>query len=174
MTLTVTKPLVLTGMMGSGKSAAGRLLARKTGRPFTDSDAEIEMKTGITIPAVFARDGEPAFRQMEKEAIAHALQNPRIILATGGGAVMDADTRLHLRQNAFCIYLQAAPQTLFDRVKGDTNRPLLQTPDPLETLTRLLADREPFYRMADLTIPTDGKTPQETADAILEQLQKIL
>src|SRR5580692_13029202 len=144
------RSIVLVGMMGVGKSSIGRRLGVRLGVPFVDADAEIETAAGTTIADIFARHGEADFRNGEARVIARLLESGPQVLATGGGAFMNADTRAAMQAKAVSIWLSADFDVLMRRVsKRKSERPLLQTADPAETLRRLLAEREPIYALAD-------------------------
>jgi len=147
------RAVVLVGMMGSGKSSVGRRLAARLGLPFVDADAEIETAAGMTIPEIFAQRGEAEFRDGERRVIARVLTTRApLVLATGGGAFMNAETRARIGDLGVSVWLKAEPDVLMRRVRKRSNRPLLQTADPEGTLRRMLAEREPVYALADLTI----------------------
>jgi shikimate kinase len=147
------RSIVLVGMMGVGKSSVGRRLAARLSIPFVDADSEIEAAAKMTIPEIFARHGEPYFRSGEARVIARLLESGPQVLATGGGAFMNADTRALIRQKGVSVWLHADLDVLLRRTsKRRSDRPLLQTDDPSETLRALLAEREPVYALADLTV----------------------
>ena len=163
--------LFLTGPMGAGKSTIGRQLAKQLKRPFHDSDHEIENRTGVDIPLIFELEGEAGFRKREAVVIDDLTQLPGIILATGGGAILDPQNRRHLADRGTVIYLHASVDQQLKRTGRDRNRPLLQTGDPRGALEALLAKREPLYReIADLEIDTDGRRVQEVVRQILDYL----
>lgn len=138
--------IVLVGLMGAGKTTVGRQLARRLSRPFWDSDHEIEARTGVPIPTIFEIEGEAGFRKRESQVIADLLTADGVVLATGGGAVLDPKNRRCMRQRAWVVYLNVPPQQLFERTRADRNRPLLQVEDPLARLQELHALRDPLYR----------------------------
>ncbi len=147
------RSIVLVGMMGVGKSSVGRRLAARLSIAFVDADAEIEKAAGMSIPEIFARHGEPYFRGGEARVIARLLESGPQVLATGGGAFMNPDTRALVKDKGVSIWLHADFDVLLRRTsKRRSDRPLLQTDDPAETLRRLLAEREPTYALADLTV----------------------
>lgn len=147
------RAVVLVGMMGSGKSSVGRRLATRLGLPFVDADTEIETAAGITIPEIFAQRGEADFRNGERRVIGRILTTRApLVLATGGGAFMNAETRARIADLGISIWLKADPEVLMRRVRKNSKRPLLQTADPEATLRRMLAEREPVYALADLTL----------------------
>jgi shikimate kinase len=147
------RSIVLVGMMGVGKSSVGRRLAGRLGVPFTDADSEIENAAKMTIAEIFARHGEAYFRSGEARVIARLLEGGPQVLATGGGAFMNADTRALIKVKGISIRRHAEFDVLLRRTsKRRGDRPLLQTDDPADTLRRLLAEREPTYALADLTV----------------------
>ena len=149
------KTLVLVGMMGAGKTSVGKRLAGVLSVPFKDADAEIEIAAGCTINEIFERFGEPAFRDGERKVIARLLLEPPHVLATGGGAFMDTDTRAHIKEKAISIWLTAQVELLMERVTRKDTRPLLRNTDSRAALERLLKEREPFYSQADITVESD-------------------
>ena len=147
------RSIVLVGMMGVGKSSVGRRLAARLSIPFIDADSEIEKAAGMTIPEIFARHGEPYFRGGEARVIARLLESGPQVLATGGGAFMNPDTRALVKLKGVSVWLHADFDVLMRRTsKRRSDRPLLQTENPDETLRALLAEREPTYALADLTV----------------------
>jgi shikimate kinase len=168
------RSLVLVGMPGSGKSSIGRRLGQRLGLDFADADAEIERAANMTIPELFETKGEAAFRQGEQKVIARLLENGPQVIATGGGAFMNPDTRTRIRERGVSIWLKADIATLLKRVKRKTNRPLLQTADPEAALRNLLAAREATYGEADLCI-TSCEVPHEmVVEEIVTRLDKAL
>lgn len=160
------RSLVLVGLMGAGKSSVGRRLAGRLGFDFIDADTEIEKAAGATIPEIFAAHGEAAFRDGERKVIARLLEHPRIVLATGGGAYMNAETRARIHERGISIWLKAELDVLAKRCARRSNRPLLANGDLRGTLERLMRERYPVYAEADITvISADG--PHE---AVVEQI----
>ena len=147
--------VVLVGMMGSGKTAVGRALAQRLGVAFLDSDAEIERAAHATIPEIFARDGEAFFRDREAEVIGRLLNGPPAIISTGGGAFMAERNRTAIAAHGISLWLDAALDVLWERVRHKDNRPLLRTANPRETLAGLFAQRVPVYRLAALRVPVE-------------------
>lgn len=144
-------------MMGAGKSTVGRQLARKLGRRFVDSDHEIESRTGVRIPTIFEIEGEAGFRRREAEAIEALSRESGLVLATGGGAVLDPANRSRLKAAGLVIYLRVLPLALYERTRHDRNRPLLQVADPLAKLEEIFSQRDPIYReIADLVVESSG------------------
>jgi shikimate kinase len=164
--------LFLIGPMGSGKTAVGRQLSRLTERPFYDSDAEIERRTGVDIPYIFEREGEAGFRQREREAIEYLTGIQGIVLATGGGAVLLPDNRRCLAERGCVVYLQTSVAQQAERVRQSRGRPLVEgVTDPTERLARLLGQRAPLYReIADVIVSTDFRKVRAVAEEILRSL----
>lgn len=155
------KPIVLVGMMGAGKTTVGRRVASRMGRLFVDSDEEIERAAQMTIPEIFAQRGEAEFRAGELRVISRLLKEKDIILATGGGAFVQPETRAAILDEGLSVWLKADADVLFERVSRRSNRPLLQTQDPRGTLEKLIAERYPIYEGADVTVMSRD-VPQET------------
>ena len=132
--------------MGAGKTTVGRQLARRLGRDFLDSDHEIVERTGVPVSTIFEIEGEDGFRRREAQAIAELTAVPGIILATGGGAVLNPENRRNLRDTGWVVYLNVPPALLHERTRHDRNRPLLRVADPLARLEELYAQRDPLYR----------------------------
>ncbi|MCR4303988.1 MAG: shikimate kinase [Gallionella sp.] len=144
-------------MMGSGKTTMGRALARHLGKAFVDSDEEIIKRTGVTIPHIFDVEGEPGFRQREAAALRDLAKRDNLVLATGGGAVLDEQNRALLRQNGIVIYLKAGVHDLWQRTRHDRSRPLLQTGNPHAKLMELFQQRDPLYQQAADIVVQSGK-----------------
>ena len=165
------RSVVLVGMMGSGKTAVGRALSARLGVPFLDSDAAIEEAAQASIAEIFARDGEPFFRDREAAVIARLLSGPPAIVSTGGGAFMAERNRGAISQKGVALWLDADLDTLWERVRHKDTRPLLRTPDPRGTLAALYEKRVPVYRLADLSVKTEpGFSIEDTASRALEVL----
>ena len=165
------RSIVLVGMMGVGKSSIGRRLGARLGVPFVDADAEIETAAGTTIADIFARHGEAAFRSGEARVIARLLESGPQVLATGGGAVMNADTCAAIKAKGVSIWLNADVEVLMRRIsKRKNDRPMLQTADPVATLHQLLAEREPLYAQADLIV----QSREAPHDAIVTEIVAAL
>jgi shikimate kinase len=157
--------------MGAGKTTIGRCLAAVLRRRFYDSDREIERRTGASISLIFELEGEPGFRAREKAVIDDLTRLKQIVLATGGGAVLDADNRAHLANRGRVIYLYASTDELLRRTARDRSRPLLQTPDRRARLEQLMAQRDPLYReVADVVIETGNYRIRRVVNDILRQL----
>ena len=164
------RTVVLVGMMGAGKSSIGRRLALRLGVPFVDADAEIEKAAGMSIPDIFSVRGEGDFRQGEARVIARLLESGPQVLATGGGAFMNADTRAAIAAKGVSVWLKAEFDVLMRRIKRRHDRPLLQTDDPAATLTALLEVRNPVYALADVTVQSREVPHDKIVDEILEAL----
>ncbi|KIC11230.1 shikimate kinase [Leisingera sp. ANG-M1] len=166
------KTIVMVGMMGAGKTAVGRALAARLEVPFLDSDHEIEAAANMTIPEIFARDGEPFFRQKERQVIARLLEEERGILSTGGGAFLAQENREVITAKGVSVWLKADLEVLWNRVRHRDTRPLLRTADPHATLSDLYQARVPLYAKADLAVVSDGQAAIETmVDRVLEALK---
>jgi shikimate kinase len=168
--------LVLVGMMGAGKSSIGRKLAQRLGLPFVDADSEIERAAGMSISDIFAEHGEPYFRAGEARVIARLLDAGPQVLATGGGAFMHPQSRDAIRAKGISVWLKADHDVLMKRIKRRNDRPLLKTDDPGETLRRLMAERDPVYAEADVTVLSRDVPHEiiigEIVSAVTSQLQK--
>lgn len=138
--------IYLVGMMGAGKTTVGRHLAKRFNRRFVDADHEIEARTGVRIPTIFEIEGEPGFRKREAQVIAELATEQDLVLATGGGVVLDPANRGVLAGSGLVVYLNAPPAMLFERTRHDRNRPLLRVPDPLGKIEELYRARDPLYR----------------------------
>ena len=159
--------LILVGMMGSGKTTMGRALAKHLGKDFVDSDEEILKRTGGTVPHIFDVEGEAGFRQRETAAIRELTGRYNMVLATGGGAVLDGQNRTMLQQNGIVIYLKANAHDLWQRTRHDRNRPLLQTENPYAKLIELFQQRDPLYRQVSDIVVQSGK---QSAHALMLRL----
>lgn len=140
--------IYLVGLMGAGKTTVGRQLAKRLGRQFFDSDHEIVGRTGVPIPTIFEIEGEDGFRRREAQTIAELSESQNIVLATGGGVVLNPENRRRLHDTGWVVYLNVPPIMLYERTRHDRNRPLLQVADPLSRLEELYATRDPLYRDA--------------------------
>ena len=169
-----TRPIVLVGMMGSGKSTVGMRLASRLGLRFIDADSEIEIAADMSIPDIFASRGEAEFRAGERRVIARLLGQGAQVLATGGGAFMSGDTRDRIARTGISVWLKADPDTLMRRVRKRSNRPLLQTADPDGTLRRLLTEREPVYALADIVVQSREEPHDIVVDALISALGSYL
>jgi shikimate kinase len=150
----------------------GRALAGKLKLGFIDMDGLIEERAGMNIPEVFSRLGEIHFRKLEKETVQSFAGCKNKVIATGGGAIVDPENLRALKELGPVICLTATPQTIYERIRLETHRPLLQVPDPIGRIYRLLEEREPYYAQADYHLSTDGETKEELADKILAYISK--
>ncbi|HEY1837450.1 MAG: shikimate kinase [Rhizomicrobium sp.] len=162
----------LIGMMGAGKSAVGKRLAAKLGVKFRDADQEIEAAAGCSVNEIFERFGEPAFRDGERKVIARLLAEAPHVLATGGGAFIDADTRARIKSQAMSVWLRVPLDTLVARVGRRDTRPLLRNGNPRDILEKLLKDREPIYAQADLIVDTEDGPHSNVVERILCALRE--
>ncbi|MFZ1414192.1 MAG: shikimate kinase [Defluviicoccus sp.] len=166
------RSIVLVGLMGAGKTTVGRLLARRLGLAFADADHEIQRAAGHTVEEIFARFGEASFRISERRMVADLLAAGPLVLATGGGAFMDEDTRACIRAHALSVWLKADLDVLAERTTGRGGRPLLKEGDPKETLAALIALRYPVYKEADLAVVTNHEPAQVTVCRIIDALSR--
>ncbi len=165
------KNIFLIGPMGAGKSAVGRQLARALHLTFMDSDDEIESRTGVDIPFIFEKEGEAGFRKREAAAIGDLTKIDGVVLATGGGAIVDEQSRSHLGGRGFVVYLYTTVEQQFARTNRGRERPLLENGDRREILESLLEVRDPLYReIADLVVETDGRKVHSVANEIIQQI----
>jgi shikimate kinase len=166
--------IVLTGFMGTGKSEVGRRLATRLGRAFVDTDQLVERDAGKSVAAIFADDGEEAFRARERDAVATAAARRDAVIAVGGGAVLDAANRARLREAGVVVCLTASAETILRRVGETTHRPLLAGGEPRAAIERLLADRRPSYdAAADLTVDTTDRRPEDVVEEICERVGRF-
>jgi shikimate kinase len=163
------KSIVLVGFMGTGKTAVGKLLAKRLGREFLEVDEIIEKKEGRSIAEIFGQKGEPYFRALEKEVVKEVSQKKGVIISAGGGAIIDEANLKNLKKNGIIICLEASPEVILERTKGNFCRPLLNVPDPKKKIEELLEQRAPHYKKADLSINTDNLT----IDQVVEKLSHL-
>ncbi|MFE8072855.1 shikimate kinase AroK [Marinobacteraceae bacterium S3BR75-40.1] len=169
--MTTPERIVLIGPMGAGKSTIGRLLARELGYTFLDTDKVIEERCGANIPWIFDVEGEAGFRRRESQIIEELVQEPGLVLATGGGAVLDPENRKMLSSGSLVIYLQTSVEQQYERTRRDRNRPLLQKPDPKGVLKQLFDERNPIYEsIADWVVRTDRKSPRLVVRQLINRL----
>ncbi|MGE5516544.1 MAG: shikimate kinase [Bacteroidota bacterium] len=168
------RPIVLVGLMGAGKSCVGRRLAAKLGVPFVDSDVEFEAAAGCTISEFFAKYGEPAFRDGERKVIARLMEGPLCVMATGGGAFCDGETRARIQAGALSVWIRADLDLLVKRTSGRDHRPLLKTGDPREILSRLMDARYPLYAQADIIVDSTDEPPEVTVAKVLNELARTV
>jgi shikimate kinase len=172
--VTLSKPVVLVGLMGAGKSCIGRQLATALGVDFVDADAEIEAAAGCTIEQIFESHGESAFRDGERRVIARLLGQPPHILASGGGAFVDPATRQAIREGAISVWLRADLEILLRRTARRDHRPLLKAGDPRKILQDLMTKRYPIYAEADIIVDSADGPPEVTRDRVLAALKDYL
>lgn len=165
-----TRSVVLVGLMGAGKSSIGRRLAHRLGLAFVDADTEIERAADLTIPEIFERHGEAYFRAGEVRVVARILDSGPQVLATGGGAFMNPETRARIRARGISVWLKAEFDVLMKRVRRRSDRPLLRTEDPGAVLRRLMEERYPVYAEADLTVISREATHEEIVEEVLAAL----
>jgi shikimate kinase len=166
--------IVLTGFMGTGKSEVGRRLAKRLGRPFVDTDQLVEGRAGKPVATIFAEDGEAAFRALERDAIVAAAARGDVVIAVGGGAVLDATNVARLRAAGTLVCLTAAPETILRRIGDAAKRPLLAGDDPRIAIDRLLAARGPAYAAAaDVTVDTSTRGADDVVEEIREQVGRF-
>lgn len=168
------RPLVLVGLMGAGKTCIGRELAQRLDVDFVDADAEIELAAGCSIEDIFRLYGETEFRSGERRVIARLLDSPARVLATGGGAYMDPDTRETIRERAISVWLRADLDLLVSRVARRNDRPLLKNGNPREILAALMDERYPVYAEADITVDSGNEAPDVTVERVLAGLAAYL
>jgi shikimate kinase len=165
------RTVALVGMMGAGKSSLGRRLATRLDVTFRDADTEIENAAGCSINEIFARFGEPAFRDGERKVVARLLGLPPHVLATGGGAFADDETRARIKDQAVSIWINVPLQSLIERVGRRDTRPMLKDGDPVEIMTRLYKEREPLYAQADITINSEDGPHKSVVESTLNMLR---
>ena len=169
-----TRSIVFVGLMGAGKTAIGRKVAAALGLPFIDSDHEIESVSRMTIPDLFGRYGEAEFRALEQRVILRLLENGPQVLATGGGAYMNEQTRQAISASGVSVWLKADIDVLLERVSKKQNRPLLKNSDPRGVLEKLAAERHPTYALADITVPTRDDRREVIAGEVIEAINRSL
>jgi shikimate kinase len=168
------RPIVFVGLMGAGKTAIGRRVATVLGLPFADSDHEIEAASRMTVPDLFEKYGEEEFRALEQRVISRLIGEGLRVLATGGGAYMNADTRAAIRTHAVSVWLKADLDTLMGRVMKKQNRPLLKSDDPRAVMERLMAARYPVYAEADITVGTRDERRETIAEEVIAAVAAYL
>jgi shikimate kinase len=161
--------LALVGFMGTGKTSTGRLVAEQLHFEFMDTDEMIQVRTGRTIADIFATQGEPAFRELERDVVGELAARTRTVIATGGGLPADPANLASLKTHALVICLWASAEKIWERVRNQSHRPLLHNPDPQRKIRELLKLREPFYLQADVLINTDQRSAREVAQQIVLQ-----
>jgi shikimate kinase len=168
--LRVAKTVVFVGLMGVGKTCIGRRLAHRLDLPFVDADREIEEAAGCSIPDIFERHGEKYFREGERRVILRLLDNPPHVLSTGGGAILDPQTRARIHERAICIWLRADLDLMMKRVSRRNDRPLLRVADPRARLQELMTERYPLYGEADITVDSVDGPPEVTLERTMAAL----
>ncbi len=165
------KNIVLTGFMGTGKTKVGKILSDMLSYRLIDSDSIIEKEQKMSITDIFKEYGEPAFRDIEAHIIKRLSEMENVVISTGGGVVLRESNIENLRKNGVIVCLTASAEAILKRIEKNTDRPLLQVEDPLNRINELLKSREQFYRNADIIINTEGKSPQEIAEEIIEKVR---
>ena len=159
--------------MGTGKSSVGRLVADQLRFSFLDTDELIEERAGRSIREIFAQDGEAAFREHERSVVAELRERTNTVIATGGGLVVNPENLASLKSHALVVCLWASPETIWERVRNQTHRPLLNDPDPLTRIRQLLSERRPHYRQADVLMNTAVRSLNEVAQQVLHQFHLV-
>ena len=162
--------IILTGFMGTGKTAVGRALAKKLSFTFFDTDLMVEETTGKTVTAIFEKEGEAAFRIYEKQMVKKALEADKIVVSTGGGAIVDSENRKLMKERGCIVGLSAPSEAILQRIQNMDTRPLLNTQDRLKKIEALLSHRSPYYREADIIVDTSTRSVDETVEEILKFL----
>lgn len=166
--------IFLVGMMGAGKTTVGKMLAQALGKVFVDSDEEIQLRTGVTIPHIFDVEGEAGFRQREASVIQDLVLLDNIVLATGGGTILNEESRVALCCNGIVVYLKSTIHDLWQRTRHDRNRPLLQTADPYARLKSMYEQRDPLYaQVANLVMPTGKQSAQSLVFHLQQELKRF-
>lgn len=166
--MATVRSIFLVGMMGAGKSTIGRLLADAIGFAFVDADRELEARSGVPIPTIFEIEGEAGFRRREAQLVDELSARPNIVLATGGGAVLDPQTRQRLRERGLVVYLRTSVDEVHRRTRRDKSRPLLRTENPRERIEQLLAEREPLYEeVAHVAVQSAASNPKKLVQRLV-------
>ena len=163
--------LALIGFMGAGKTSVGRLAAEQLHFDYLDTDEMIQSRTGRSISDIFKTDGEPAFRALERQVVGELAAKSRTVISTGGGLPVNPANLTSLKAHALVVCLWASPEKIWERVKGQTHRPLLHDPDPQKKIRDLLAAREPFYKQADVLVNTDIRSAREVAQQVVHHFR---
>jgi shikimate kinase len=161
--------IALIGFMGTGKSSVGQLVAGQLHFTFLDTDHVIEARAGKSISDIFAQEGEPAFRALEKQIVSELVTRKKTVISTGGGLPANPDNLASIKTHSIVVCLWASPEKIWERVKNQSHRPLLNEPDPLAKIRQLLADREPFYRQADVLLNTEMRSLKDVAQQVVHQ-----
>lgn len=165
--------IALIGFMGTGKSTVGRLVAEQLKFEFLDTDALIEQRSGKKITEIFAQHGEPAFRELEAQIVLEFSQSTHTVISTGGGLPTNPANLKNLKQHSLVICLWAAPEHIYERVREQAHRPLLNDPDPLSKIRNLLSAREQFYKQADVLLNSDLRSAREVAQQVINQFRLV-
>lgn len=165
--------IALVGFMGTGKSSVGRLIADQLHFAFLDTDELVETRAGKSISTIFAQEGEPAFRKMEETIVGELATRKRTVISTGGGVAAVPANIASLREHALVVCLWASPEKIWERVRGQSHRPLLREADPLAKIRQLLTAREPFYKQADVLLNTELRSVREVAQQVLHQFNLV-
>jgi shikimate kinase len=163
--------LALIGFMGTGKTSVGRLVAEQLHFHYLDTDETIQARTGRSIADIFSKDGEPAFRELEKNLVEELASHKKTVISTGGGLPAHSANLDSLKTHALVVCLWASPEKIWERVKNQSHRPLLHDSDPQKKIRELLAAREPFYRQADVLVNTDIRTVREVVQQVVHQFR---
>ena len=163
--------IALIGFMGTGKSSVGRMISDQLRFQFVDTDELIERRADKSITRIFAEDGEPVFRQLERDVVQELASQSGIVIATGGGLGANPDNLKSLKEHSVVVCLWASPEKIWDRVRTQSHRPLLQDPDPMAKIRHLLSVREPFYKQADVLLNTELRGLREVAQQAIHQFQ---
>ncbi len=166
----MNKNIVLIGFMGTGKSEVGKEVAERLGYGFIDTDEIIEKREMLKIPEIFDKHGESYFRNIESEVIKEVSKKDRVVISTGGGAVIKYENRENLRRNSVMVCLTASPEVIYERTRRYNSRPLLKTNEPLMKIKELLNERQEYYSQADITLDTSDKSTADIVNIILERV----
>jgi len=164
--------IALIGFMGTGKSSVGQLVAAQLHFTFLDTDHVIEARAGKTISDIFAQDGEPAFRALEKKIVDELVTRKKTVISTGGGLPANPDNFASLKTHSLIVCLWASPEKIWERVRSQSHRPLLNEADPLAKIRRLLAEREPYYRQADVLLNTEMRALKDVAQQVIHHYHR--
>lgn len=167
----IIRNIALCGFMGTGKSSVGRLVAEQLRFAFLDTDHVIEARAGKPIAKIFEEEGEAAFREMERKVVKELAVRDHTVISTGGGLVVNPENMASLQQHALVVCLWATPEQIYERVKSQNHRPLLLDDQPLERIRKLLAERAPFYKQANVLLNTGTRSPREVAQQVLHQFR---
>ena len=164
--------LALVGFMGCGKSTVGQMVARDLGFRFVDTDSLVEERAGLSVSEIFSSEGEAVFRKLEKDAISDLAEKQALVIATGGGAILKPENFESLKTHALLVCLWAKAESIHERTKHQKHRPLLQGKDPLGTIRKMLAEREPFYKQADVIVNTELRPQREVVAQVCHQFEE--